>query len=96
MYLYLLLEIKKTFIIIIIYIERNINCRKFVAARELQENDEKFMSFYRKRKKTYMLLPRPMAPVHRSAIRTKPATTAASGTEPESDSVARPGVAIGG
>lgn len=28
----------------------------FVAARELQENDEKFQSFYRMSKETYMLL----------------------------------------
>ena len=34
------------------YIESNINCRMFVAARDLQENDETFIYFYRTRKET--------------------------------------------
>lgn len=38
------------------YIERNINCRVFVAAQELQHDDKKFLSFYRMSKETYLHL----------------------------------------
>lgn len=38
------------------YIERNINCRVFVAAQELQYDDKKFLSFYRMSKETYLHL----------------------------------------
>lgn len=38
------------------YIEKNINCRLFVAAKELQESDSRFLAFYRMRKETYLQL----------------------------------------
>lgn len=38
------------------YIERNINCRLFIAARELLEDDSVFHSFYRMSKTTYQNL----------------------------------------
>lgn len=39
------------------YIERNVYCRAFVAARELQENDDKkFLTFYRMSKESYLNL----------------------------------------
>lgn len=38
------------------YIERNVNCRLFVAARELSEDDSYFQSFYRMTKNTYRTL----------------------------------------
>lgn len=38
------------------YLERNINCRLFVAASELQLDDAKFHTFYRMSKETYRLL----------------------------------------
>lgn len=38
------------------YIERNINCRLSVAARELSEDDSVFQSLYRMTKNTYQNL----------------------------------------
>lgn len=38
------------------YIEKNVNCRLFVAAKELQESDSRFLAFYRMRKETYLQL----------------------------------------
>lgn len=38
------------------YIERNINCRLFVAAQELILNDERFQSMYRMTKRTFQEL----------------------------------------
>ncbi|CAI6359011.1 unnamed protein product [Macrosiphum euphorbiae] len=35
------------------YIEKNINCRTFVAARELQETDATFLAFYRMSRESY-------------------------------------------
>lgn len=35
------------------YIERNIQCRLFVAAKELQQTDAKFLSLYRMSKESY-------------------------------------------
>lgn len=44
------------------YIENNINCRLLVAAKELQESDSKFLTFYRMRKETYLELTRMITP----------------------------------
>ena len=44
------------------YIEKNINCRAFVAAKELQESDAKFLAFYRMGKETYQRLMEHMTP----------------------------------
>ncbi len=35
------------------YIEKNLNCRLFVAAKELEECDSKFLAFHRMKKDTY-------------------------------------------
>lgn len=45
------------------YIERNINCRLFVAARELSEDDSVFQSFYRMTKHTYQNLVSTIGPL---------------------------------
>lgn len=44
------------------YIERNINCRLFVAAKELSQDDAKFQCMYRMTKKTYQKLLNRIAP----------------------------------
>lgn len=44
------------------YIEKNINCRMFVAAKELQETDRKFLDCYRMSKTTYLELVEIMTP----------------------------------
>lgn len=44
------------------YIEENINCRLFVAAKELVQDDEKFLSMYRMKKETYQQLLNSIAP----------------------------------
>lgn len=44
------------------YIQRNINCRLFVAAKELQETDSKFLAFYRMTKESYLDLTRMITP----------------------------------
>ena len=54
------------------YIEKNINCRLFVAARELSEDDSYFQSFYRMSKNTYGALLSIVGPLnqkHNTAIR---------------------------
>jgi len=38
------------------YIEKNIHCRLFVAAKELEKSDSKFIAFYRMSKESYQLL----------------------------------------
>lgn len=38
------------------YIEKNIHCRLFVATKELQQTDSKFIAFYRMSTNTYMNL----------------------------------------
>lgn len=38
------------------YIEKNIHCRLFVAAKELEQSDSKFIAFYRMTKESYQLL----------------------------------------
>ena len=44
------------------YIERNINCRLFVAAKELNQTDAKFKAFYRMSKDSFLELVRLIAP----------------------------------
>ncbi|KAL0879269.1 hypothetical protein ABMA27_003049 [Loxostege sticticalis] len=44
------------------YIEKNINCRMFVAAKELQESDRKILDCYRMSKTTYLELVEIMTP----------------------------------
>ncbi|KAL1487967.1 hypothetical protein ABEB36_015348 [Hypothenemus hampei] len=44
------------------YIERNFHCRLFVAAKELQESDTKFLAFYRMSKESYIALVATVAP----------------------------------
>ncbi|KAG5876820.1 hypothetical protein JTB14_014150 [Gonioctena quinquepunctata] len=44
------------------YIERNFHCRLFVAAKELQESDKKFLAFYRMSKESYIALVEIVAP----------------------------------
>lgn len=44
------------------YIENNINCRLFVAAKELSHDDTKFLSMYRMSKETYQQLLNHIAP----------------------------------
>jgi len=36
------------------YLEKNISCRLFVAAKELQQTDAKFIAFYRMSKQGYL------------------------------------------
>lgn len=38
------------------YIQRNLRCRLFIAAKELQESDAKFLAFYRMSKESYITL----------------------------------------
>jgi len=38
------------------YLEKNIHCRLFVATKELQQTDSKFIAFYRMSKDSYMNL----------------------------------------
>lgn len=38
------------------YIEKNINCRLFVAAKELEHSDSKFRALYRMSKESYLEL----------------------------------------
>jgi len=38
------------------YIEKNIHCRLFVAAKELKQSDSKFITFYRMTKESYQFL----------------------------------------
>lgn len=38
------------------YIERNVHCRLFVAAKELEKSDSKFVAFYRMTKESYLHL----------------------------------------
>jgi hypothetical protein len=44
------------------YLEKNIHCRLFVAAKELQQTDSKFIAFYRMSKQCYMDLVQLIAP----------------------------------
>lgn len=44
------------------YIERNIHCRLFVATKELQDSDKKFLAFYRMSKECYNALVEIVAP----------------------------------
>lgn len=44
------------------YIEKNIKCRAFVAAKELQETDAKFLAFYRMSKESYIHLVQLLVP----------------------------------
>jgi len=45
------------------YIEKNINCRLFVAARELAEDDYVFQTFYRMSKNSYQNLMEMVGPL---------------------------------
>ena len=47
------------------YLEKNIRCRLFVAAKELQQTDCKFIAFYRMSKQCYMDLVQLIAPAIR-------------------------------
>lgn len=47
------------------YLEKNIRCRLFVAAKELQQTDSKFIAFYRMSKQCYMDLVQLIAPAIR-------------------------------
>ena len=47
------------------YNERNLQCRLFVAAKELQESDAKFLAFYRMSKESYMALTEIITPALR-------------------------------
>lgn len=44
------------------YIEKNIHCRAFVAAKELQQTDAKFLAFYRMSKESYIHLVQLLVP----------------------------------
>lgn len=44
------------------YIQNNINCRIFVAANELMQDDVKFQSFYRMKKESFNLLVEKVGP----------------------------------
>jgi hypothetical protein len=44
------------------YLEKNIRCRLFVAAKELQQTDTKFIAFYRMSKQCYKDLVQLIAP----------------------------------
>jgi hypothetical protein len=47
------------------YLEKNIRCRLFIAAKELQQTDSKFIAFYGMSKQCYMDLVQLIAPAIR-------------------------------